>query len=164
MTAKETWDRAPHIQYDNYLYYHNNVQQLMNTTDQFLYILDWESFWNKDDHEILKELERIISKEVDKHLEKQNINPESMYLDINDKKIISILDLYKLFVCSNMRYPFWEFSYNGLYAFYKECLIADPRYNIKLFIGKIRYIFDQINEEELKIFEKFVNSKWKKDT
>ncbi len=138
--------------------------QLVSTLDQFntswrgLHILDWGDFKSMKPGNAIRILSLIINKTVEELIDKnKNHLAEPINVKTNSN-ILSKQDCYKLYVCSNLHYPFWEFSYEGLYIFYIECYNNTQNYNIDLFIGKLRYLFDNISEEDLKKLEKFVNT------
>lgn len=158
MLGNDIWQRTNQPES---VYFHYCVQGLMDRTGQYFHNLDWPSFPDMDDEEIMKRLERILIKDVEKDLSKKNIEKDNMYQDIGEKQYISQLDCYKLYVNSSIIHPFWEFNYWGLLCFYKECYLTTENYNINQFLGKINYIFNTTNDDELFILQNYVNSKYK---
>jgi hypothetical protein len=159
-TGKDIWE-SPKESKDEYLSY--SIKKYTEITDNLrnpkgsFYSLNWLDFSSKEYLNNLNLINSILTEGFGLIVLKLKLNKEKLYLSPEDNLFITHQDCCKLYLCSNLHYPFWNFTYKGLYEFYKICFKKELNFNVDLFIGKLSYLFDKVDDKNFEILEDFVN-------
>jgi hypothetical protein len=158
--GKDIWE-SPNESDDEYLSYaikkYTEVSDNLRNPKGSYYSLNWLDFNSKSYLNNLNLINSILTEGFELIVLKLKLNKEKLYLSHEDKIIITYQDCCKLYLCSNLHYPFWDFTYKGLYEFYKNCYKKELNFNIDLFIGRLSYLFDKVDDKNFEILEDFVN-------
>jgi hypothetical protein len=128
------------------------LEQYEDSLDVLKPELDFNQIRKENDRDLKIIFESLILQEATKILEIRNINILNLWHDKVEEKIISFEECCKLFIVSDLIYPFWNLPYDVLYDFYILNRTNDPKLNIDIYIGKIKFLFN-LDNGDFELFE-----------
>jgi aspartyl/asparaginyl-tRNA synthetase len=141
------------------------MENYYTSLETFQRSLDRTDFNNhKDLKKSIHEINYIIFEEVLNYLKNNKIDFNTMFKNKFEKDNLTVLDCFKLFICSEEIFHFWNIPFTGLKKFYFENLKKDKSLTVDLYIGRLQELFDTLSDEEFERFEKYIIFTSKIDT